>query len=601
MRYHDFSIRIVGKSAAGYDVRVESPAGSDRTTMPLDLADIQHTLERCGLNMRGASTRKAVFDAGATPSAREVGAQLHDALLSGGVRKMYDRSVGTLQGETTSGLRIKLHFDLDDPDVRALSQLPWEFAYDSSTRDYLALSRQTPIVRFIDVPRPLSACRLKGALRILVVMSSPCGHATLDLARERALIEQSWATHTSVDVHFLDKPTKARLLDALADTDYHVLHYMGHGAFDAATGSGALVLEDEQGSADLLDAATLGAWLRDASQLRLIVLNACDTGKTGSTNPFSGVANRLVMVGVPAVLAMQFPISDDAAIDFARAFYGRIADGHPVDDATTQGRKAVLAGRTGTVEWATPVLYMRAQDGYLFERVPDARTVNVTPPEPPAAQTPDSPMAAASDPNTLAHTGLLAVTFNALAAMSAHRFTRFPDEIALLNGLVVAVAVLGTVLYTAYVLRRSATLNGALSNTLLAFTLCTLGVHACLLSGGLTDVAVSPVVLSDYTQTFAYGSAAIVLATVLLVLRLRESPLAFTLAVPMAWLILLIHGLAIARHILKVLGDPTWFERADFGFGRTLQLTVALSGTVIAIAYLIAAWRFSRARDAQDV
>jgi WD40 repeat protein len=70
--------------------------------------------------------------------------------------------------------------------------------------------------------------------------------------------------------------------------------------------------------------------------------------------------------GIPAVLAMQYEITDRAAIEFARAFYEALADGLPVDAAVAEARIAVSLGVTNTVEWGTPVLYMRSPDGVLF-------------------------------------------------------------------------------------------------------------------------------------------------------------------------------------------------------------------------------------------
>jgi hypothetical protein len=73
-----------------------------------------------------------------------------------------------------------------------------------------------------------------------------------------------------------------------------------------------------------------------------------------------------VQQGIPAVIAMQFEITDQAAITLAREFYGAVADGYPVDAAMAEARKAIFA--TGNdVEWGTPVLYLRAPDGRIFD------------------------------------------------------------------------------------------------------------------------------------------------------------------------------------------------------------------------------------------
>ena len=83
--------------------------------------------------------------------------------------------------------------------------------------------------------------------------------------------------------------------------------------------------------------------LHDHETLRLIFLNACQGAQGGRSDPFAGVAQRLVQQGAPAVLAMQFPVSDAAAIALAQAFYQALADGLPADTALSQARKAIAA------------------------------------------------------------------------------------------------------------------------------------------------------------------------------------------------------------------------------------------------------------------
>ena len=86
---------------------------------------------------------------------------------------------------------------------------------------------------------------------------------------------------------------------------------------------------------------------------------------------------------------MQYEISDDAAIEFSRSLYEAIADMLPVDTAVAEARKSISFALSHSVEWGTPVLYMRAPNGVLFKlrerpTVPESIPV----PTPPAAQQP---------------------------------------------------------------------------------------------------------------------------------------------------------------------------------------------------------------------
>jgi CHAT domain-containing protein len=113
-------------------------------------------------------------------------------------------------------------------------------------------------------------------------------------------------------------------------------------------------------------AEKLGVLLREEKTLRLAVLNACQGGAASTDDIFSGTAQSLIHQEIPAVVAMQFEISDDSAITFSHEFYQALAHGDPIDAAVTWARRAMFT-QGDEVEWGTPVLYMRAPDGRLFD------------------------------------------------------------------------------------------------------------------------------------------------------------------------------------------------------------------------------------------
>ncbi len=99
----------------------------------------------------------------------------------------------------------------------------------------------------------------------------------------------------------------------------------------------------------------------------MVVLNACRSARVDGADPFGGMAQGLVQQDATAVVAMQFPISDRAAVTFTGEFYGALVDGLPVDQAVSSARKALLADFRD--EWATPVLFLRSPDGNIFENL----------------------------------------------------------------------------------------------------------------------------------------------------------------------------------------------------------------------------------------
>jgi hypothetical protein len=120
--------------------------------------------------------------------------------------------------------------------------------------------------------------------------------------------------------------------------------------------------------------------LHDEKTLRLAILNACEGGRTSRSDPFAGVGQSLLQQGIPAVIAMQFEIPDEAAITMAYEFYSALADGYPVDAALSEARKGIFAEDYG-VEWGTPVLYLRAPDGRIFDIEKDGTLAPISRPQ----------------------------------------------------------------------------------------------------------------------------------------------------------------------------------------------------------------------------
>jgi hypothetical protein len=130
------------------------------------------------------------------------------------------------------------------------------------------------------------------------------------------------------------------------------------------------LLEDEDGEAIPVSGDVIGTVLygfRD--RLRLVVLNACEGARTSASSAYSGFAQKVMQAAdIPAAIGMQFNISDTAAITFAEEFYGAIAQGKPLEAALSKARLQLCARRNE--EWATPILYLRAEDGHILDIQP---------------------------------------------------------------------------------------------------------------------------------------------------------------------------------------------------------------------------------------
>lgn len=289
---------------------------------------------------------------------RAFGASLFAELFRDRLLALFYQSVGRLAAGQQ--LRIQIRLALDDPDLLRIHHLPWELLYSEQEGKYLALDRRFSIVRHLEVPRPERSIRYTPPLRILCVASQPCGYEKLKIHDELAWIEKAWSRPwRRVKVHVLPHASLAELRARLRERTVHLIHFLGHGEYDPQTGDGLLLFEDDQGNPRRVTGEELAEQIADREGLRGVFLNACWTAKTGRDNPFSGVATALVRAGVPAVLGMQFEISDPAARVFSRAVYQRLAAGDSVDAAVVDGRLAVRREVPQTFEWATPALFLR--------------------------------------------------------------------------------------------------------------------------------------------------------------------------------------------------------------------------------------------------
>lgn len=362
LRYLDFELKIERKGEQ-YTARVlSSPAGEASSIFTLPFSEERLELLVLKIGRLRSSTRR--IQSSEMEAARELGGKLFEAIFSDEVRVCIRSSLDEIHRQEGTGLRLKLRLQ----EVAELADLPWEFLFDSSLDRFIAQSNQTPIVRYVEMPERITALTVNLPLRVLVMISSPSDYARLDVERERSMLQEALeplSKNGKVRVEWLDKATLAALQHCLRDGEYHVFHFIGHGGFDKKAEEGVLVLEDEQERGWLAGAHRIGTLLHDHRSLRLAVLNSCEGARNSRTDPFAGVATTLIRQGVPAVVAMQFEITDEAAITFAHEFYTALAEGFPVDAAVAEARKAIYA-QPNDVEWGTPVLYMRSPDGVLF-------------------------------------------------------------------------------------------------------------------------------------------------------------------------------------------------------------------------------------------
>lgn len=293
---------------------------------------------------------------------REAGRVLFSALLGmGDVAARYQASAAMA---ASRGQQLRVIARMDDP---VLAGLPWEATYDDTAGEYLC--RRGELVRRVPIAAPIPPLAVQLPLRILAVASSPRGLELLGVSREQEQLGRALAGLARAglaEVSWASSATWADLQDTLLDGQWHVVHFIGHGDYDPGRDEGVLALVAEDGRADPVGASRLVDLLRQARPMPLpVVLNSCSGAASGSVDVFSGTAAALVRGGVCAVAAMQYSISDPAAVAFCRGFYGALARGRGVDEAVSSGRVAIIGLSGQTLEWVTQVLHLRG-DSRLF-------------------------------------------------------------------------------------------------------------------------------------------------------------------------------------------------------------------------------------------
>ncbi|MBK9089447.1 MAG: CHAT domain-containing protein [Holophagales bacterium] len=309
--------------------------------------------------IRGHERLRACFDGDGRPlpsgaALERWGTVLFETLLPGEARRLWDAARGAAGGSATDVVFTSL--------LDWVADKPWELAYDPHRRAWLAATEANFTRNVVTaIPCEVAPPR-RRPLAILVVAAQPAGLATLSWEAEAEAVHAGLAPLVAKGLARV-RVERAVTVEALhrlvADGPCDVLHFIGHGTWDAERRTGSLLLESAEGGVAAVEATALRALLSGRG-LSLVVLNACLSARGSRGDLARGVAPALVAAGIPAVVANQFSVLDAAALVFARELYRSLALGRPLGDATREARLAVRCDAAcGPVDWAVPVVYAR--------------------------------------------------------------------------------------------------------------------------------------------------------------------------------------------------------------------------------------------------
>ena len=343
---------------------LDSPAGQAHYsfTLPFSELELENFILKVGQN-RG-NVRSLHIETIDVSSIEKLGGALYNCILGGDIAERFRASQSIAQRQE-KGLRIRLRLS----GAPKLIHIPWELLFDDSNNNFISLSINTPIIRKLDLTTLPNIHQIKGALKVLVMISSPEDHVKLN-------VEGEWQRINTATQHLQNEgkiiltridPSLTALQRQLRKDQHHVFHYIGHGGFNCAANDGVLIMEDKNKKGHAISGQYLGTILHDEKSLQLALLNSCNGSRTSVTDPFAGVGQSLLQKGIPAVIAMQFEITDEAAITFSHEFYSALVDGYPIDAAVAEARK-IIYSQANPLEWATPVLYTTIEGGSLLSR-----------------------------------------------------------------------------------------------------------------------------------------------------------------------------------------------------------------------------------------
>jgi formylglycine-generating enzyme required for sulfatase activity len=366
---------IISSTGAGYAIRAAAPMAvgelpEQSFELPFDLSKLSQKRKDAAewvaqariARRRGAEEQRL---------AREFGAALFERLFAGEILAGLRACRGRLRDDERLHLRLRLPPEL--------AMLPWELLFDPHDDQFLALAPDLALLRYPELARPVRPLRVDGPLQVVAVLASPSDpdYPPIRLDRELRRIETALKPpieQLRIALDVIRGPDTLGQLRARLRRPAHVLHVLSHGDLDTASGEGVLIFEDADGAAEAVGAELLRQQIqRQRGATRLVLLNACLGALPAGDDPFGSLGAALLRGGVPAVIAMQFELADNAAVELARVFYAELAAGAPVDIALTEARLHLYGRFRTRLDWAVPVLFMRAEDGVLFETAADGR------------------------------------------------------------------------------------------------------------------------------------------------------------------------------------------------------------------------------------
>ncbi|QDK81275.1 tetratricopeptide repeat protein [Spirosoma sp. KCTC 42546] len=393
---HSILFLRIEKSPSGYDAML-SVKGPDDASIPLLLELVQlpvssHLFEQVVdfQNLRRGIDQTMRQKSLATHSAQTLenglSKVIYQSFFAGDIGVICTDFLNLLQSSKIRDLLLVI--STDDEQIQ---NIPWEIVLphltvgnsDGLPRDNFSLvrSRERTLNGFNRQSPNTDAAPLKLLFIPALPENLPERSKLLEIEDEqRKIIEAVRGLEATGDqqprlvMEILDCANLEEIQEALQKRSHDIVHISGHGAYVDAIKAGILYLENEEGDEQPTTGHQLGTILREFSSIKLLVLSACETAVGGSEG---STAEQMAAVGLPAVLAMRFSVTDNGARLFTETLYTRLAYGDTLTKAMHDARLALWKDVNKrraeapqlftSAEWFTPVLYQNQAIGSLLK------------------------------------------------------------------------------------------------------------------------------------------------------------------------------------------------------------------------------------------
>jgi hypothetical protein len=304
------------------------------------------------------------------PDLQHLGGRLFEMVVQGSVRDMFFEATGRFYADAGFASQF-MPFEIIVEDY-AVAGWPWEYMFNPRRREFLCQEFH-PISRDIFERTPLIVReRAKGKLRILLIVGVLPQDPEITPEDEIEHIQKVFSTYLAtedVEIQPIQGRDAVDVEKRLQEGDYDIVHFYGHAAYDAARDEGYLKLD--RGADRVPDRwyASVFASALARHNIGLVFLNACETGRASDVLDRSSVAGALLAKGVPAVIATQFTMPDNASHKFSSLVYNGLVLGRPLTDAMRDGRRAMIyANGSRFIDWGIPVLYASEPQMMVFRQ-----------------------------------------------------------------------------------------------------------------------------------------------------------------------------------------------------------------------------------------